>query len=197
MAEGDFLGGFRKHWSLLLEISALILGTILIFVLAPPRLTPADDSASWIQLVKFVGALLLAITIVGMRQSPPRPGRLQIATALLAVGAIASLFAYRLLVAAWTCGDYDGRGPIVTGSRLLPEAARDFAGRTGDICGMVLDVAGNTASLWPQSELVNRHLMLAALFLLTALLFLAAAIVAIEMVRGMAEAPAPRGEGNP
>lgn len=48
---------------------------------------------------------------------------------------------------------------------------------------MVQDAAGDTASIWPYADLLVRHLALTALFIVTTMLFLLSAVLAIEILR--------------
>ena len=128
-----------------------------------------------------------------------RPTLLMLITALLLIATAASLFcavvaffAYRMFLSLWTCGDYDARGPIVIGSKMLPEAANYAAQQHANACAIIQDFAGDTASIWNSNELLSRYLLLAAAFVSTVLLFLAAAVLAIETIRAHSEkAPSP------
>ena len=171
----------EERWALILQASVSILGSIFVFVLAPPRLTPEIETVSWFGLAEVAGAILVVITLVGVRHARMKAKALQLLNAVLLIAALASFFAYRWMVGVWTCRDYDGRGPIVIGSKLLPDAALYYRGKPVTPCVMIQDSVGDTASLWPQSELLARHSTMAGLFLLTALLFLMAAIIAIEL----------------
>lgn len=181
MAETTIFSRIREQWALLLEVSVVVLGSIFVILLAPPRLSPVIETASWYRLAEFVGAILIVIGLVAIHRTPWSLRGLQWTTIIFVLGAIIAFFSYNGVVGAWTCSDYDGRGPIVIGSRLLPDAAALYPSPVS-ACTMVQDAAGNTASLWAQSELLTRHSLMAALFLLTALLFLVAAILAVELL---------------
>jgi hypothetical protein len=178
----------KKQWTTLFEAAVFLVAAVLAFVIVPPRLTPAGD-ASWVHAAEFIGAIVIAIVVIAARHRRWGVRTLLIATAATLICAVVAFFAYRMFLSLWTCGDYDGRGAIVIGSKMLPDAANYAAQQHANACTVIQDFAGDTASIWEASELLSRYLLLAAAFVSTVLLFLAAAVLAIEAIRAHLERP--------
>lgn len=173
----------QSRWAELLQGAVFLTAAVLLFVWKPPRLAPADDSAAYVHAAEFIGAILIVLVIVAARHGHWSIRRLGILTFLSIVGATVAFFSYRLLVGLWTCSDYDGRGPIVTGGAMLPSARKYAEQHDLSDCEMIQDVAGKTASIWPEFDLLARYLVLAGTFMLTVFLFVLAATLAIEIWR--------------
>lgn len=177
------LAQIRGLWSQMLQTAVFLVGAILLFVLTPPRLTAADENSSVVHAAQFIGAIIIVLALVTAHRKRWSVQWLSIATVGSLAGAVTSWFAYRLLAGIWTCNAYDGRGPIVIGGRMFQEA-QQYAHRSGRSgCEMVQDAAGDTASIWPYADLLVRHLALTALFIVTTMLFLLSAVLAIEILR--------------
>jgi VIT1/CCC1 family predicted Fe2+/Mn2+ transporter len=179
-----------KQWTAILEFGILVVSAVAFFVITPPRLTPAAESG-WIHAAEFIGAILIVIIAVAVRHQKTGVRALLIATSASLLTAVIALFGYSALVQSWTCSDYDGRGPITTGSQMLTESAA-YAARTGRSgCKLIQDYAGDTTAIWNSSELAQRHLIMVAAFIMSVLLFVTAALFAVETVRAWTEgAPA-------
>jgi hypothetical protein len=188
MAERNALWDFRSSLASLLQLGAWLVALIALFVLKPPRLSPTDDGLIFVHAVEFIAAIMLALVVVAIRRRGVRVRTLWLAAAASAVAAVIAFFGYVALTAVWTCS-YDGRGPVVIGSTMLAGAARYAASLPGDGCEtLIQDAVGNTARIWPQSELNTHHLILAGAFMATVLMFALAAMLAVETFRiGMPE----------
>jgi hypothetical protein len=179
-SESDRLKEVLSH---AFEVGTWLVAVILLFVVKPPRLTPADDGQIFVRAAEFVVAILLLLSIVAVRRS-----RISIRTIwLLALGcllaAVAGLFGYTMLALNWTC-EYDGRGPVVVGSTMLSAAQRYAVSLGNPGCEVLIqDAAGDTASIWPRAELITRHLVLCGIFIATVILFALAAIFAVQTLR--------------
>jgi hypothetical protein len=167
---------------------------ILLFVLAPPRLTPAEDGLTYVRATEFVAAIVIALCVVAVRAVKPAIRVIWSAAALALAVALAALFGHLSLRGEWTC-EYDGRGPIVIGSTMLPQAAA-YANTVGTpgCRRMIEDSAGDTFSVWHEDELRGRHMTLAATFMGTVLLFALAAMLAVETYRASGK---PADPGKP
>ncbi|QDX25007.1 hypothetical protein FPZ54_02495 [Sphingomonas suaedae] len=184
----------RATWTVLLQAATWLVALIMLFVLKPPRFTPADDGLMFVRAVEFVAAIALALGMVVIHRKRLRLKTLWTGCAVATVAAVTALFGYVALVAQWTC-EYDGRGPVVIGSKILAEAKRYAATLSDPGCEVLIqDAAGDTASVWPQYEIVAHHLALTGCFMATVLLFALAALLAVETFRaGMGDAEV--GEG--
>lgn len=189
MASGMDPIRLRSTWTALLQAATWLVALIMLFVLEPPRFTPANDGLMFVRAVEFVAAIALALGMVVICRKRLRLKTLWISCAIATVAALAALFGYVALVAQWTC-EYDGRGPVVIGGTILADAKRYAATLSNPGCEVLIqDAAGETASVWPLYEIVTHHLTLAACFMATVLLFTLAAMLAVETFRvGMGDA---------
>jgi hypothetical protein len=183
MAGSSTLREWRTSWTDLLQAGTWLVALIVLFVLKPPRLTPGDDGLIFVRAVGFVAAILLALCLVAVRRVDLRIRSLWFAAAVSLVAALIAFFGYEALIAAWTC-EYDGHGPVVIGSTMLPDAQRYASGLSRATCEILIqDSGGDTASIWPRAELTMHHLSLAGTFMATVLLFALAAMLAVETFR--------------
>jgi len=173
----------RSSLDLLFQIGAWLVAIIILFVVKPPRLTPSDDGMLFVRAAQFVVAILLALAIVAIRRGRMRLRTIWSASLAIVLSAVIALFSYRWLSSIWTC-DYDGRGDVVIGRTMLPDAAAYARSLKRSECDILIqNVAGDTASIWPKSELVFHHLALSGLFMTTVILFAVSAVLAAEVLR--------------
>lgn len=192
MARPFRASAFKASWTELLQVGAWLVAVILLFVLVPPRLTPAEDGLPYVRATEFVAAILIVLCVVAVRRGKPRVRVLWAATLFSLVPAVAALFGHLALRSDWTC-EYDGRGPVVIGSEMLPEARGYSASLGHPGCRrMIEDSAGDTSAIWDDGELRRRHLVLAGTFMGTVLLFALAAMLAVETYRAAGRPSARR-----
>lgn len=193
MPGGNNAEGTRKIWTTLSQIVVLLTGAIMAFVWQPPRLTPVDDGTTYAHAARFVGVIVVVLVLIFVRRGDWRARTLMVLTAGTGILSLLCFFTYRLLIGLWTCG-YDGRGPVVIGRSMLPEAQRYAVQNAVRNCqAMIQDAAGDTAAIWNYQDLLIRHLSLAALFMATVLLFTIAGLLAVETYRLHGSPAAKRG----
>lgn len=173
----------RGSLDAMLQAGAWLVAIIVMFVVTPPRLTPADDGLVFVRAAQFVVAVLLGLAVVAIRRGRFRLRIVWMAAVGCTLAAVGALFAYLWLLSDRTCS-YDGRGPVVIGNSMLPSAARYASSLPRAGCEILIqDVAGDTASIWPRSELIANHLLLSATFMITVALFALSATLAVESLK--------------
>jgi hypothetical protein len=186
-----------RTWANLARAAVWLAGTVLLFVVEPPRVGVGDTATSTVRFVQFALAILIGVVAVAV-PGLQRSSRVRSAYAALALlaGGTALLGGYLFLTDRWTC-DYPG-GPLVVGATYLQAAAEHVARNPGIECQqLLLDFAGQTSSIWPRAELTDRRLGLAGLFTLVVLTLALAAMLVIRAVAGggarVAREPGQRG----
>jgi hypothetical protein len=173
------LGRSKLVLTAALDVAVVLVAIIVLFVVEPPRLTPAGSHV-FVRAAEFICAIAILIFIGAARFGGWRPPRVALAAIILLAISVLALFLYLYLLGSWTC-EYDGRGPIVIGETMNRDAL-DYA-RTipGAGCDRIIqDYGGRTGDIWPPNQLLSRHLMLAGAFLATVISFSLAALCAIE-----------------
>lgn len=177
----------QARWTIPAQVAAWLVGLVLLFVVQPPRLTVSDPPATFDRFVEFALVVLIGIifALLPIRATRKDRVRYAIVSAILLLIAVAGFAAYVYLTDHWTCR-YDAGTAMVIGSDLLPHAA-EYSARHKDLgaCGIVADYVGRTDLIWDYEELVNRRLILSALFCATVVFFVLSALL---MLRAQAAA---------
>ena len=187
----------KGTWAWPAQIATWLASMVLLFVVKPPRLTVSDPATSLDRFVEFALAIIVGIVFAVLPRQPDDKDRRRsaLASGIFLLAAIAAFGAYLYLGEHWTCR-YDAGEPMVIGAALLPEASRYMAQNPGIECAnLIQDFAGQTALIWSRSELVDRRLMLSALFSGVVITF---ALSALFMLRALTRGPiAPEADPEP
>lgn len=182
---------FKENWETPAKIAVWITTLVGLFLLPPPSLwhsTSAMAATSspeqWLRLGQFLVAI-----VVGLFFLRPGDGADRNRWRALAIGGavlgVALFVAIQFLTPAWACGYID---EVVIKGSVLSQDAAPWAKQGADCARLIGLAAGETNEVWPESELVQRFVMLAGLYTLTMLAFAVAALATIQFVRaGQAE----------
>ncbi len=183
MPQPDLWEKIKGAMDSILQAGIWLVGIIVLFVVTPPRMTPADDSQIFVRAAQFIVAIVMILVAVAARRSDWSLRKLWISTAVTLLASVSAFFAYLYFLLSRTC-EYDGRGPMVTGDAMLPAAEKYAAGPPPKDCRtMILDVAGDTEKIWPKGEILINYLALSASFIATVCLFALALMLAVELVK--------------
>lgn len=174
----------KQTWESLAQIATWLIGLVTLFVVNPPRLAVDDPPPTIDRFVQFTLAILIAIAFaIFARRKAQRRLSAALSGALLAA-ALLFFGSYLYFGDHWTCR-YDTGSPMVIGQTYSSVAAMYLSNNPGlDCAGLIRDFAGQTSTIWPRAELVNRRLILSALFAGTVICFALSALFAVRAVSG-------------
>lgn len=168
----------KKVWAWPAQVATWLVGLVLMFVVSPPRLAVGEPPPTIARFVEFALAIIIGLVFALSSGRPSRKNRRAsaIASGAFLLLAIVLFGSYLYAGDHWTCR-YDTGEPMVIGATLLPAAAHYVAQNPGlDCTTLIQDFAGQTSLIWPRGELVNRRLILSALFSLVVIAFALAAL---------------------
>jgi hypothetical protein len=181
----------KKVWAWPAQVATWLVGLILIFVVSPPRLAVDEPPPTIGKFVEFALAIIIGVVFALSSGRPSRKNRRASALASGAFLLLAIVLFGSYLYAGdhWTCR-YDSGEPMVIGTTLLPAAAGYAAQNPGiDCTTLIQDFAGQTSLIWPRGELVNRRLILSALFSMVVIAFALAALFVMRALGGRSDEP--------
>jgi hypothetical protein len=172
-----------KSW-LVLAQGALWLGGILgTFLLAPPVGGLSTEAKIWLRLGQFIMAVLLGLVFLAARRWQQQRHAFWWAglSLLCLLAAVGAFFRYQQLTLAWT-GNYTGQR-IVVGSELTSHG-RSYMQANPDVSRdqLLMDVAGQTETIWTADSINSRRLVLAATYIICLPLFTLCLIAVVQAV---------------
>lgn len=182
------LGDLRKTWAKLAQFAIWATAIVATFLLTPPRKTPALDETTWVRFAQFVLVIALGLSIALLSRNQKRRSLCVSASIGFLTLGLAGFFTNLVVTDEWTCA-YDGRGPMVIGKSTTLIANEHLRLHPGMSCTeLIQDFVGNTAEIWAQSEISERHAILVGLYLANVLSFSLSMLFMLEGLR----APVPR-----
>lgn len=159
-------GTLQRAWAPFAQSAAWLTGVLSTFVVAPPRLWV--DATTGYKIGAFTQVALAIIAGAIFWLGAVKKG--QSSRVWITVAALGFLcgtvlfFLYEYSMAEWTC-QYSNTA-IVRGRDYLPPAQEYLASHPGMTCaGLVMDHAGETNQIWPERQILNRHVLISVCFM--------------------------------
>ncbi len=173
----SLLSLLEQQWVRLSQAAVFLAGLVFVFIATPPAISISEPISTTSYLIaEFVLAVLIAfILIASMRFRQKAHVRHWVLAASVALVVGTSLFAtYHVLYRTWTC-TYASGITLIIGPMRDSETLRTIPEDWG--CTELLTKAGGlTTRIWPREILVNRQLVLEAIFV-PAVIFLALSVI--------------------
>lgn len=169
----------------LAQAAVWVCGVIVSFLLPPPVDTPRDGQ-SWVRFAQFSTAIVIGLVLLAafrwkLKSHAFRWGGVSLGCLIL--GTVA-FFSYQLLVARWTV-PYDEQ-PKLIGSSLTGRGQQIRAAspeRTNE--QLLNDVAGQVEKVWTRNSVIERRLILAAVYVAAMPLFTICLIAITQAIQCM------------
>jgi hypothetical protein len=166
----------KNHWLAFLATATWILTLIGTFLTGPPLIS-INEKPNYQPLLRFFIAAVLALTFILMRRySGKKFYKVWLRLSFIAfIAGLITGVSYTILSINWSVKFYEDR--LVIGEHLYADAARQKAllpaklrlPRVDDET-LVKAWAGDTASLWPRNEILQRYTILALHYVAATLL---------------------------